>query len=121
LDREIKKTTANAKTLADILKYLYARYGHMQRGHVTDAVIQSAVKEVTGKDLSGFFTTFIDQTTFLEMDAFFRDDDRDGLCNAGEDLLALRWDTDGDGANDGVEYRERTDPLSPASKPAGPV
>jgi len=124
LDRRILQASSGKRSLADVLKSLYARYGAFRGGELIEAAIEAEASRVAGADLKPFFDAYIRGSTALAMDAIFSDDDLDGICAMGEDWLgtnASLSDSDGDLASDLYEFSNRSNPLDPSDKPAGTV
>lgn len=124
LDMEIMKKTNGEKSLKDVLEALYKKHGNLKNGRITNEIIFETIKNVTGKDFSTFLNEYLQNNKQLEMDNVFNDKDGDGVCNGAEKLLKTNpnsKDTDSDNAVDGIEYKYKTDPLDPLSKPNLPL
>lgn len=126
LDRAIRQASEGRGSLDDVLRILYRRHGQHRNGPVDDAVVLAAVNQVAGRDLTPLFDRWVRRATPLEPELapLLADDDRDGISNAGEELLRTdprAWDSDRDGASDRVEYLAATDPRSAASRPTLPL
>jgi predicted metalloprotease with PDZ domain len=67
LDLEIRRATANAKSLDDVMRLAYQRYSGT-RGF-TPAEFRAVVSEVAGRDLSAWLRTALDTTDELPYDA----------------------------------------------------
>jgi hypothetical protein len=124
LDREIAGASGGRRSLADLLKGLYARHGGFRGGDLTEEAIEAEAARVAGRDLKAFFDAHIRGVAPLAMDSLFSDDDLDGICALGERWLgtgASTADSDGDLASDACEFFARTDPLDASDKPRGDV
>ncbi len=124
LDLEIAKASGGERSLADVLKSLYVRYGAFRGGELTEAAIEDEVSRVASRELKPFFDAYIRGSTTLDMDLLFSDDDLDGICSLGEKWLgtgAATFDSDGDFASDACEFWNRNNPLDPSDKPGGMV
>ncbi|MFZ5469901.1 MAG: M61 family metallopeptidase [Myxococcota bacterium] len=64
LDLELRRATSDQKSLDDVMRYLWKRYGD-ERGVPEDGV-EAAVNEVAGKDLSAFFDRALRSTDELD-------------------------------------------------------
>jgi len=124
LDLEIDKASGGKRSLADVLKSLYVRYGSFRGGELTEAVIEAEVARTAGRDLKPFFDAYVRSSAPLAMDQLFSDDDLDGICGIGEKWLGTdssTFDSDGDLASDACEFWNRTNPLDSLDKPLGVV
>ena len=124
LDREIAGASGGRRSLADLLKALYARHGGFRGGDLTEEAIEAEAARTAGRDLKAFFDAHIRGVAPLAMDSLFSDDDLDGICALGERWLgtgASTADSDGDLASDACEFFSRTDPLDASDKPRGDV
>ena len=120
LDVKIRQATKNNKSLNDVIATLYAKYGRCRSGSVTEAIIEETASGVAGTDLSDFFDTYIRKSTVVDLDYQMRDDDLDGMMNGFETLFgsdSAKWDTDGDGCSDYIEFRDGTKALDSYDKP----
>jgi predicted metalloprotease with PDZ domain len=68
LDLEIRRSTRNQRSLDDVMRLLWVRYGD-ERGVPEDGV-ERAASEVSSRDLSGFFDSAIRSTQELDYSAF---------------------------------------------------
>lgn len=67
LDLELRRVTSDAKSLDDLMRLLWARYGD-ERG-VPEGGIEEAVQEVAGADLKSFFDRALRSTEELDYSA----------------------------------------------------
>jgi len=106
LNQRILEATHGEKSIADLSRYLYAKYAGIGRP-LTYEEIKEAVNIVAGTDLSDVWSRYAYGDEPLPLDPYFQDDDKDGLMNG---LEAERHtdpksaDSDGDGVDDSVEY-----------------
>ncbi len=70
LDLTIRERTAGARSLDDVMRALWARYGDGEG--VPEHGIESVVDEVTGLDLGAFFDTALRSTRDLDLAALLR-------------------------------------------------
>ncbi len=115
LDLEIRRMSRQKASLNDLLSELYKSHGQFRGGKVTEEVIEKTASMVAGKDMKAFFNKYIYTNTRYDMDVLFSDEDRDGLCNAVEELIgtmASQFDTDGDGVSDGTSTGNGPIPFS---------
>jgi len=68
LDLELRRATQDAKSLDDVMRLLWTRYGD-ERGVPEDGV-EAAAKEVAGRDLGAFFDRALRTTEELDYSAF---------------------------------------------------
>jgi predicted metalloprotease with PDZ domain len=64
LDLEIRRATADAKSLDDVMRLLWQRYG--DGSGVPEDGVEAAVREVAGKDLTPFFDRAVRSTEELD-------------------------------------------------------
>jgi len=86
LDLEIRRRTANRRSLDDVQRLLFARYGQYDRGF-SEAVYQTTAEEVAGGSLAAFFGRYINGVEELPLDAY--------LATAGLQVLReSKWPDD---------------------------
>ncbi|HVE87984.1 MAG TPA: PDZ domain-containing protein [Myxococcales bacterium] len=68
LDLELRRATSDARSLDDVMRLLWSRYGD-ERGVPEDGV-EAAASEVAGKDLGPFFDRALRSTEELDYSAF---------------------------------------------------
>jgi len=66
LDLTIRRETGEAKSLDDVMRALWVRYGRTAVG-VPERGVEALAAEVTGLDLDGFFTEALDGTGDLDL------------------------------------------------------
>jgi predicted metalloprotease with PDZ domain len=71
LDLEIRRQTDNQKSLDDVLRLLYQRYGKAQLGF-PEAVYQETVEEVTQQSFAEFFEQYVNSVADLPLDAMLQ-------------------------------------------------
>ena len=79
LDREIMKATGRAKSLADVLNALYARFGVFRGGELSEKVIEEEVARAVGRDITRFFDANVHAVTPLGLDTL-----TDSNCHPGQ-------------------------------------
>jgi predicted metalloprotease with PDZ domain len=67
LDMEIRRHTVSRRSLDDVLRLLYRRYGSQGRGFPEEA-FQATVEEIVGGSLGGFFARYVFGTAELPID-----------------------------------------------------
>ena len=90
LDLEIRKRTANAKSLDDVLRYLYVEFFKKNRNY-TPADFQKACELMAGSSLEDFFNRYVRGTEELNY-------------NVALEAAGLRLDTAGTGGADEKVY-----------------
>jgi predicted metalloprotease with PDZ domain len=65
LDLELRQLTSNARSLDDVMRYLWQHFGNMEKGY-TLADYKKAVATVAGKDYNPYFEECIEGTGSLE-------------------------------------------------------
>jgi len=85
LDLEIRKRTSGAKSLDDVLRYLYTEFGKKNRNY-GPADFQRACEMMAGSSLEDFFQRFVRGTEELEYDVAL-------------EAVGLRLDTNAGGAS----------------------
>jgi predicted metalloprotease with PDZ domain len=68
LDLEIRRATADARGLDDVMRLLWTRHG--DESGVPEDGVEAAAKEVAGRDLSGFFDRALRSTEELDFSVF---------------------------------------------------
>ena len=91
LDMEIRRRTKNGRSLDDVLRLLYRRYGEGGLGF-PEHVYRETVAEVAGGDMDEFFARYVDGVAELPLDEAFHE--------AG---LEIRRSTKDPDADDGGE------------------
>ncbi len=87
LDLTIRDTTANAKSLDDVMRLMYARFPGGGAGYTVDD-FQAAASEVAGVDLSRFFGDYVHGTKPLPWEEALL---AAGLRLAPKDSVAKPW------------------------------
>jgi predicted metalloprotease with PDZ domain len=72
LDLAVRRETAGAKSLDDLMRALWQRHGRSGIG-VEERGIESLAEEVTGLDLGGFFAAALDSTEDLDLPGLLAD------------------------------------------------
>lgn len=92
LDLELRAESGGRKSLDDVLRLLYERYGRHDRGFAEEAY-KAAVEEVAGHDMDDFWRRHVDGAEPLDLGRY--------LARAGLDLRrqVARGERDGDSAN----------------------
>jgi predicted metalloprotease with PDZ domain len=67
LDMEIRRRTGTRRSLDDVLRLLYRRYGAQGRGF-SDSAFQAAAEEIVGGSLGAFFARYVLGTAELPVD-----------------------------------------------------
>lgn len=80
LDMEIRARTNGARSMDDVLRYLYATYPIDGPGIPEDGAYRAAIEQIAGGDFSDFFARYIAGTDELDYDR--------ALAHAG---VELRW------------------------------
>lgn len=70
LDLEIRRRTAGKRSLDDLMRTLWTRYGRKKKGMEEDAISRIAMS-VSGSDFSDFFRRFVDGVEPLPYDEVF--------------------------------------------------
>lgn len=70
LDLEIRRRTAGKRSLDDLMRTLWTRYGKKKKGIEEDAIARIA-RSVTGSDFSDFFRRYVDGVEPLPYDEVF--------------------------------------------------
>ncbi len=77
LDLTLRKATGNARSLDDVMRLLWQRFGRSfdegQPVGMTDAEAKRVLEEISGTDLSDFFNRYIYGTTILPLREAFAD------------------------------------------------
>jgi len=91
LDTMIQKQTGGAKSLEDLLRLMMDRYGLTAKPWTRQDLVHDA-SEVTGSDLSGFFSRYIASRDALRVDQCFADAGFDAALTgyAGEAFITPR-------------------------------
>lgn len=71
LDCEIRRRTANQKSLDDVLRYLNQHYAKKDRAYKNQELLQ-VINEVSGSDFSGFFRRYITGTEDIPYQKFLQ-------------------------------------------------
>lgn len=79
LDLEIQGRTKGAKSLDDVMRYLWTTYGRQNRG-IPEGAVQSAVEAVVGSSFGDFFNRYVRGADEIDYNAF--------LVHAGRKLVA---------------------------------
>jgi predicted metalloprotease with PDZ domain len=79
LDLEIQGRTKNARSLDDVMRYLWTTYGRQNKG-IPEGAIQAAVEAVAGSSFEEFFDRYVRGTDEIDYNAF--------LAHAGRRLVA---------------------------------
>jgi hypothetical protein len=88
LDKEIYQKTNGSKSIDDLLRRLFEKYGF--RGGVEETKLKSELALLTGSDFTQFFNDYVSGTEAIPIEWYLQDDDGDGSSNSMEIL----WDTD---------------------------
>lgn len=114
LDLELRASSGGGRSLDDVLRLLYDRYGRHGRGF-PEAAYKAAVEEVAGYPMDDFWRCYVDGTQPLDPGAF--------LARAGLDLTRRteHGERDGDSANRAVDAPEDKDAIGAARAYAGLV
>lgn len=75
LDMAIRRETAHARSLDNVMRLMYQRYGRTGMGYTRIQYLET-IAEVSGSDFSGFFERFIEGTEPVQ----------DELARAGEEI-----------------------------------
>jgi hypothetical protein len=109
--KEIYQTTGGSKTIDELYRQLFAKYGFTHS--VDETKLKAELLLLTGADFTQFFNDYIYGTTRIPIEWFFQDDDGDGLKNVVEILADTDWtraDTDSDGLSDSWEVQHAFNP-----------
>jgi predicted metalloprotease with PDZ domain len=70
LDMRIRGSTGNRRSLDDVMRLLWQRYGAEARGFPEDhgSGVRAIAEEVAGEELGDLFTSYVDCTTELDFD-----------------------------------------------------
>jgi predicted metalloprotease with PDZ domain len=69
LDLLIRERHGNQRSLDDVMRYMWENFGKAEIGFTSEE-LQSAIEQVAGKDLSDFFTSYVDGTEELPFDEY---------------------------------------------------
>jgi hypothetical protein len=83
LDMQIRESTNNKKNFDDFTRTINQKYGNYN-GLITYQEVLDILREITGKDYSGYFNDYVFGTKFLDLDKYFSDNDNDGMPNYAE-------------------------------------
>jgi predicted metalloprotease with PDZ domain len=89
LDFKIQEATNGTKSLNDVMKEMYRRYGGYKEKYTTSDFLE-VVNSVSGTDLTDFFGKYVYGKEKLPLEEYFGDYDRDGVINIDE----IRMGTD---------------------------
>ncbi len=72
LDLTIRSRSAGTKSLDDVMRALWQRYGKRRQG-IPETGLEAEIAEITGVELEAFFQQALHQTADLDLEALFRE------------------------------------------------